>query len=308
MKTIFCIPLILFSFIARSQSPIDESAIPSTGISYQNGPGSTNTQNWTYKYGVKLSVFGSTARNFEIMNTEKDVNSTLAMRTYNPSITDWTDWREFVFKNPAGQVGIGTSTPTHTLEVIGDALLTDVGGEALLLNPDGNNRRGIVSSNFQLAFIADKVNTYSLDKRIIFGVGGETPDDPNFVTYMILDNGKVGIGTTAYGSHKLAVEGSIGAREIKVEANGWSDFVFAKDYDLPSLEALEAYIHKNKHLPEIPTEVEVTESGINLGEMNAKLLQKIEELTLYLIEEHKQNQLLKQRIEKLEGKAVGTHH
>ncbi|MEC7263732.1 MAG: hypothetical protein VXW38_08320 [Bacteroidota bacterium] len=117
--------------------------------------------------------------------------------------------------------------------------------------------------------------------------------------------GKVGIGTTTFGSHKLAVEGSIGAREIKVEASGWSDFVFANDYELPTLEELEAYITKNKHLPEIPSEAEVTKNGIYLGEMNTKLLQKIEELTLYLIEEHKQNQMLQQKVEQLEQKLEG---
>lgn len=105
--------------------------------------------------------------------------------------------------------------------------------------------------------------------------------------------GNVGIGTIETGSHKLAVEGSIGAREIKVEASGWSDFVFENDYELQTLEEVEEHIVENGHLPEIPSEAEVTENGINLGEMNAKLLQKIEELTLYMIDMNKQMQQLK---------------
>lgn len=110
----------------------------------------------------------------------------------------------------------------------------------------------------------------------------------------IYTEGMVAIGTNDFsGNHKLRVEGSIGAREIKVEVGTWSDFVFEKEYDLRTLEEVEQHINKKGHLPEIPTEAEVNENGINLGEMNAKLLQKIEELTLYMIDMNKQVQELK---------------
>jgi hypothetical protein len=114
-------------------------------------------------------------------------------------------------------------------------------------------------------------------------------------------NSNVGIGTTNIGSYKLAVNGSIRSKEVKVEAN-WSDFVFEKNYDLLTLEEVEQHIKEKGHLPEIPSEAEVGENGINLGEMNAKLLQKIEELTLYLIEQNKQNQSQQAKIELLEKK------
>ncbi|MEM6737409.1 MAG: hypothetical protein AAF620_15215 [Bacteroidota bacterium] len=104
---------------------------------------------------------------------------------------------------------------------------------------------------------------------------------------LTMNNGQVGIGTSSMGSHKLAVEGSIGAREVKVEPNGWSDFVFEKDYTLPTLEDVESYIREKGHLKDIPSAKEVEESGILLGEMDAKLLKKIEELTLYMIDMNK---------------------
>ena len=123
----------------------------------------------------------------------------------------------------------------------------------------------------------------------------------------IFQNGNIGINTSSTGSHKLAVGGSIGAREIKVEANAWPDFVFDNEYTLPTLDEVEKYINEKGHLPEIPNETEVNENGINLGEMNAKLLQKIEELTLYVIDMNKrvnqlesENQNLKQKISKLD--------
>ena len=100
----------------------------------------------------------------------------------------------------------------------------------------------------------------------------------------------------------VSVNGNIHTQEVKVDLNGWADFVFEKSYELPTLEEVERYIARNKHLPEIPSEAEVTENGIKLGEMNAKLLQKIEELTLYLIEQNKRNLAQEERIEKLEKK------
>lgn len=122
----------------------------------------------------------------------------------------------------------------------------------------------------------------------------------NSTRHLIYFSKGVGIGTENIGSHELAVEGSIGAREIKVEASGWSDFVFDKNYELRTLEEVQKYINKNGHLPEIPNELEVTKNGLNLGEMNAKLLQKIEELTLYLIEQNNQIQTQQTKIEQLE--------
>lgn len=100
--------------------------------------------------------------------------------------------------------------------------------------------------------------------------------------------GRVGIGTeNPQGA--LDVYGTIRATEVKIETTGWSDFVFDKDYQLPSLKEVEAHIKERKHLPNIPSEAQVKEEGINIGEMQAKLLQKIEELTLYVIQQEKKN-------------------
>ena len=107
------------------------------------------------------------------------------------------------------------------------------------------------------------------------------------------DNGNVGIGTTTP-DQKLAVNGSIRSKEVLVEASGWPDFVFAKDYDLPTLTEVENHIHQKGHLQNIPSAKEVEENGMQLGEMNAKLLQKIEELTLYTIAQEKDIKRLKE--------------
>ena len=113
-------------------------------------------------------------------------------------------------------------------------------------------------------------------------------------------NGNVGIGTLNTQGFKLAVNGTIRAKEIKVES-GWADFVFKKDYQLPTLKDVEKHINENGHLPNIPTEAEVKANGVNLGEMNTLLLQKIEELTLYIIKQEKTIESMKSEIKELKS-------
>ena len=100
-------------------------------------------------------------------------------------------------------------------------------------------------------------------------------------------------------NYPLSVNGTIQAKEIKVETN-WADFVFKDNYQLMKLSELEEFIQENGHLPEIPTEKEVQENGVSLGEMNSKLLQKIEELTIHMIQKDKEISDLKQRLSNVE--------
>lgn len=99
-------------------------------------------------------------------------------------------------------------------------------------------------------------------------------------------NGKLGIGTTNP-TEKLEVAGTIRAREVKIEVNAGADYVFDKDYRLKSLREIEQFVIENKHLPEIPSEKEMQEKGLSVNEFQIKLLKKVEELTLYVIEQDK---------------------
>jgi hypothetical protein len=109
---------------------------------------------------------------------------------------------------------------------------------------------------------------------------------------MANSNGNVGIGLNNP-TNKPDVNGTIHSNEVKVDMTGWSDFVFKKEYNLPTLEEEEKHIAEKGHLENIPSEEEVLKNGISLGDMNAKLLQKIEELTLYMIEMKKENENMK---------------
>ncbi|WP_422360215.1 shufflon system plasmid conjugative transfer pilus tip adhesin PilV [Reichenbachiella sp.] len=134
-------------------------------------------------------------------------------------------------------------------------------------------------------------------------------DGPDKISY----HGSLAIGTTKHSTFALSVAGEVGAEEVTIQNEGeWPDYVFEAGYELESLEETAAFIAKNKHLPEVPSSQEVSENGIKVGQMNAILLKKIEELTLHLIakdkeiaslrEENKRIDDIEERLLQLENK------
>ncbi|WP_165041753.1 hypothetical protein [Dysgonomonas sp. ZJ709] len=156
--------------------------------------------------------------------------------------------------------------------VLGEQMSTTVFGEVnrLIITPYRHGSGTWVVSSRDIPSAAFLDFNYGVNKGLL----------------TIKHQGNIGIGV-ADPQNKLEVNGTIRCAEVKIQAVPWSDFVFAKDYELPSLEEVEAHIKEHKHLPDVPSEAQVKEEGINIGEMQAKLLQKIEELTLYVIEQDK---------------------
>ncbi len=162
-------------------------------------------------------------------------------------------------------------------------------------------RSGVNTGSYPFNNYDNLILQTGVQNRDVVFVTGSTPS----IKMTITGVGNVGIGTTTP-TEKLSVNGKIRAHEIKVETLNWPDYVFAKDYQLPTLQETEKHIKENGHLSGIPSAEEVKANGIDLGEMNAKLLQKIEELTLYLIEIKKdvetQNQKHSKEMEYLKSK------
>jgi len=196
----------------------------------------------------------------------------------------------------SGNIGIGTDSPTHMFEVkngSSDSFKTYKYGVEQITTTTGGWARSFRFSN-ENTNTAASFGSLNGTAYISTGFDATANNDTGFQNQKltIRTNGNVGIGTTNPGSWKLAVNGNIRAKEIKVET-GWSDFVFYDDYKLPTLTEVENHIKEKGHLKNIPSAKDVAENGILLGEMDAKLLQKIEELTLYTIAQEK-------KIEKLE--------
>lgn len=126
-------------------------------------------------------------------------------------------------------------------------------------------------------------------------------DGTGNVRFYSSSNGNVGIGTTKTAdlTYKLYVETGIRTRKVKIDAITWADFVFEEKYNLLPLTELEKYIKENNHLPLVPTAAEVEKDGIDLGSNQTLLLQKIEELTLYIIDLNKKNEQQQVQIQKL---------
>jgi len=196
----------------------------------------------------------------------------------------------------SGNLGIGNVNPLAKLDVSGDVILRnyeniDGKGNKIIFTAYGHDLQGPQIRSY-LSFASGN------DSRMGLVLSSYTQ---GYNDELFLMGGNVGIGKM-HPTNKLDVNGTVHSKEVKVDMTGWSDFVFKKEYNLPTLAEVENHIKAKGHLENIPSEEEVLKNGINLGEMNAKLLQKIEELTLYLIEMKKENIEMKNRLIKLEKK------
>lgn len=192
----------------------------------------------------------------------------------------YTDRPGFYFDKKVvmnGYVGIGITNPQDYLHL-----------------PDGNLRIGTDAGDYGQIYYSGggmTINNRWLSDAAFINIGaGNNPD-----VLKVMGSGQVGIGIQP--TAKLHVNGT-----IKAPATDWSDFVFDEGYELPTLREVEKHIQDHGHLKDIPSEAEVMENHVDLTQMDSRLLQKIEELTLYLIEQNKKIEALQEKVKLLEEK------
>ncbi len=275
-------------------------------------PSSGNAGIGTTSPATALQVLGTTSTTLTIggtTNSAADANIFLRTGTAKNAwmlaaqnnainvfeITPSTSEGGTTFTTPAfaimqsGKVGVGTTSPITTFHVLGPSSTTVTVGGTTSSAADANIflRTGSTKYAWMIGAQNNANNVFEITPSTT--TGGSTFNTP---ALSVLQSGNVGIGIISP-SEKLSVNGNISAKKIIATQTGWSDYVFNDDYKLRSLKEVESFIKKNKHLPEVPSAKEVEEKGISVGDNQALLLKKIEELTLYMIELKKETLALK---------------
>ncbi|MBB6332217.1 hypothetical protein HNP24_003209 [Chryseobacterium sediminis] len=198
-----------------------------------------------------------------------------------------------------GNVGIGTANPDAKLHIAQDNTNNQnlVLGKFSSSGPTGGT--ALVSLTYNSTTANLEVNSTYSGNGFRYGTYGDFNIEneitaPDFGAINFITNKKVQLAIKPNGNASL--QGKLEAKELKVTLTPTADFVFDEKYDLPKLEEVEKHIREKKHLPEIASAKVMEKEGVNVGEFQIKLLQKIEELTLYSIDQNKQ---IKQQSEQL---------
>jgi len=229
----------------------------------------------------------------------------LSTGEFNTTATKWQLKTNAITKltilSSNGNVGIGTTLPSQKLSVLGNMALYPSG-----TTPNGNYNGSLMitkpTSSNQFINLVKGTTAWSIGvKGNNYAIGpGNTTDGSFTPSFVITPGGYVGIGTTSP-DKSLTVNGTIHAKEVLVDyAIPFPDYVFDKHYTLRTLYDVDAFIKDKGHLPDIPSADDVEGKSINVADLQIRLLQKIEELTLYAVDQQKRLDEQQARIDALE--------
>ena len=281
---------------ANTLTTYDRTRIIGNSLSEYNGerlfvqnPSVSNNKTaefWQENDGHAALFLGTVGYGLKVNSTVANTSRWLMYLTHN-------DAPKFIVRAD-GKVGVGTTTLNARMQ-ISNPNETGSGEIALSVSQNEPSRSAvnITSKGYGLYVKTTHTGSQYLAR---FRNGG------NQDVLTVKSSNQVGIGTyNVPTGYKLAVDGKVIAEEIKVKlSQNWPDYVFTPEYQKPTLEELEASIETEGHLPNMPSAAEVESDGYLIGEMDVKLLEKIEELTLYVIELNKEVKEVKAKNAKLE--------
>lgn len=204
-----------------------------------------------------------------------------------------------IYIDAGGSIGINTTSPLQMLHVVEGNILISANTDRAPGSTNGSILFGDQPSSanpygkWGIEYVGNEDEGYGLNFWKPYNTGGGFMNNVLFLA----DNGNVGVGTNEPPA-KFSVNGKVLAKEVHVctSPDSWPDYVFGENYKLMNLKELDAYVKANKHLPGVPSASEVEEQGdVDLGQMNAILLEKVEELTRYVIDLQKQIDEMKQQ-------------
>jgi hypothetical protein len=243
--------------------------------------------------GISLCSISLNAQNtWNGSTTNTTTNGNVGIGTTNPvaSLEIWDQNAQLILQSTGKPIGVTTqflpsiNLKTSTRNFFIGTEYVGPNNEILRIRDLGNINGGGIT------FLKDKVYLGARDGRYYDNIPSDVVLGKTWAE-------NLAIGGKFASDSKLSVSGKATFEEAEVKLSTlWPDYVFASNYNLAPLDSVETFIQKNSHLPNVPSAQEVSEKGINLGNMDAVLLQKIEELTLYNIQMHKQMEAMKAEI------------
>jgi len=246
---------------------------PNGAMNYYFDGISNNIRNFSVRADGQGYFAGNVGIKTSVPKGDLDVNGTVVAGGNSANLDSSNPDKNLSFLENTGKMIIGWNKSKGAGETV------------LVSNPGGGNVGGFAFYNHANNGTEQQLMWITGDGKLLIGLN--TNSNPNTIPY------------------KLGVGGGIVAESVTVKLQGnWPDYVFEKDYSLPPLATVEAYILRNKHLPNMPSAQDIAKEGHNLGEMNSKLLKTVEELTLHLIEKDKQLNDQERRLQAQEHKTL----